>query len=185
MMKTVDLLQLQAAIQPRDTVCIPELQKEYGLTYGEAVRLVGKMQRLGWLSAEAAGVDYTVMKAHLRLRRLRHSEAFALYEALTGDCIHVLLYLCEHRGAVFEELKDELSGGEDTQKAIGVLLSHRLIYEHEGCYHLCIRNKVVEALQTISRSRSRFRRIKRSEEASEREQIQKLFDELLDGDWED
>ena len=184
-MRKTNALLIQEDMKQLKFVTVPQLQREYDLTYTEAKEFLQQLILRGWVKPEAEGVRYSVQRKHLCLRKIQRCEVDVLFEEMTNDCVSALNHMEKQKGqgVTQAELERIVRGDEDTESAIELLLKHKLIYQAEELYFLTVSKKTVEVLWTVEleKKRSVMRR-KMSDSKDKDEEIKKLFNVLFEED---
>ena len=182
-MNDMELLAIQNRLRQEDSICIPQLQLDYGLTYRQAKLLLQGWIRLGWLSREVNGNLYAVQKENLRLRRIRREENEEIIEGMNEDTSNALGCIRDGglSGATFDDISEEVRGDDDTEKALDFLLKQDLIYCYDEKYFLCVSARAVQILQEIASAKRMSDMTRRFSSRSDNpKSLQDIFDRLFE-----
>ncbi len=177
--KDKDRLELEDALRKRDSVSVPWLQMEYGLTYAQARPLVSELVSMLILESEPDGLEFSVIHRNLLFRRLERNEFDPLYNDFAASDIRLLEAIVKNKKSTFDELakmdraKTVLS--KSTAEKLQVFLEHKLVSEINGYYVPRISEFTVTVLGEIF-----LRKANMKQTAEEKRHAAMLFERLFD-----
>lgn len=181
-MKKIEKKAVNAYINKRDKVSIPELQIEFGLSYGEAQRLKDYLIKDGDIGGEPEGVYYPVFSRAITERTLTKDEARKLIVHITPSWIDILERLMGKKNLSFVDFNIFIGATQNTKIAIKQLIEKKIIIEMNESYRLLIDRQSARALMTLCEEALRNDWTRVILNKSEEEKREELLSELFDGD---
>lgn len=182
-MKEMNAFQIQQKLTGVPCVSVPWIQREFGLTYGQAREFLAQLQLRGWAGKTVQGNRYPVYRENLRLRFLERGEVDGLIVDINHDCGCILRFLKEGKNATFDELNELINDEEDTTEAIKILEKHRLVYLIDDVYFSCVSDKTADVMMAMARTKNRYHSLESMlEDADKMKKMREFFDALFADD---
>ncbi len=175
--KKMNIMEIQAYLNEKGRISIPDLQYMYGLSYSEAGICIDLLIEKQFISAPAVGIYYPARHENLILRYVDVSEADQLYTQMKFSDIRLLQLLSNTDPQPFDAFLKEKDDDEDDEsiaQAVARLLSLGLVAEASDGYRLRVNQTTLNAFTRIMRDKNRYGD---SKEMSERSR--KMFTQLL------
>ncbi len=183
-MSKLNAYMIQEMLKSSERISVPRIQLDFRLNYREAKEFVGYLQRRGWIEEESDADGYQILPENMHLRRIERSEVRALIDNITFDCIEALKCMRKlslSTGADFSALESAVQGDDDTDCALGVLMTHRLCFKVKDLYFSAVSAKTIEVLCNVVKAKREYKvDMLISGENGARARLEKMFDVLFD-----
>ena len=164
-MYEVNMADVKKYLRGKESVSIPELQVAFSLGYGEAKRLLSKLQSEHIVSNGCKKIKYSVNGAATEQRRLTEEECLQIAEIISDDAL-----------ALLTRVDKTPIAAKEINFSATELLSLDLIYEFDGKYLSCIG---WDSLFSLRRARRRLRAMRTAESKKSEDSAQDLLKSLF------
>jgi len=174
-----DAVLMQRFLKKRNTVTVPVLQVECGVSYSEAKEILRDLQERGWAEEACRGIEYGVIKDNLNLRDIERSEVDTLYEKVDLSSAYALELFDKSRGITYDEISDVIHDSDETDEVILNLTQLRLVYTYRRRIFLRVSEKAAQVIAQAAKMKfPRTRGFEAKVRVNEAE-IKKLYDQLF------
>lgn len=181
-MSKINAFVIQERLRKTDYVTVPQIQKEYGLDYGDAKHFLDILIKRKWAEAEPKGMRHAVIHKNLHLRKLEREEVEGIIEDISYDGVALLRIEKEDFNGInsFNEKKLIAYDDDETKEAIEFLDKHRLIRIIGDEAFVSVSRKTVDVLSEVAKRKRRSEtRSRLSPQTVSTDSLKKLFDVLF------
>lgn len=166
---------IQEELKKAEFITVPQVQREYGLSYFEAKEFMEILMEKEWIKPASCG-KYSVIRENLRLYKITREDVPRIIEIASFNTAMLLRQL-RNKNGVGEAFRGA-GHGRTTEKGLKILEKHKLIYKIGDLYYLAVSRKTVDVIMDVA-----FRKEcdkNEDEYPSDYESLVRLFGVLLD-----
>lgn len=180
-MEKFNIYNIHNRILQQDSVSVPWIQKEYGLSFDEALSFLEQLKYRGWIGEGASGISYKVLRENMKLRKIRREEVDILYEKIEDRLVTALNHIINKDGATVGSMKLALFDSGEEEEVLNILQILQLVYQYNDCYFSCVSQRTAEVLQRVCRAKRENERKSRigimRDDAEVKKEFEALFEE--------
>ena len=179
-MKEFNIYNTQNKILEQESVSVPWIQKEFGLSYAEAQALLAKLKHFGWVCERPEGINYKLQKEYMKIRKIEHPDISPIQEALSDTLITLLQNFIKKEGSTQKDVNSLLYDADEVEETINKALSLNLAYFYNERYFCCVSARTLEIFRRAYRAKRDSERRTEINPAAGRMEVRKILELLLE-----